>query len=60
VTRQTWRDPAGPRPFLVGGFALGLVLLAIAYFTFFSVHNLWEVPLGLYLVVACMGKMVAR
>lgn len=54
------QKPAGPRRHLVGGFALGWVLLALAYFTFPSVHMLWELPIGVALVVMCMGKMVSR
>jgi hypothetical protein len=53
-------EPAGPRPYLVGGFALGLALLVVAYLTFFDIHNLWEFPVGLYLVVMCIGKMAAK
>lgn len=52
--------PQGPRPHLVGGFALGGVLLGVAYFTFFDIHNLWEVPVGLWLLLVCLGKMSAR
>jgi hypothetical protein len=52
--------PASPRSIWGAGFVLGGVLLAVAYFTWFNVHNLWEIPVGLYLVVMCMGKVVAR
>lgn len=52
--------PQGPRRHLVGGFALGMALLVVAYLTFFNVHNLWEVPVGLWLVILCIGKMAAK
>lgn len=52
--------PAGPRSHLVGGFALGAVLLGVAYWTFPNPHVIWEIPVGLFLVVVCMGKMAAR
>lgn len=51
--------PAGPRLILVGGFALGCVLLGAAYWRP-TVHILWQAPLGLVLVISCMGKMTSR
>lgn len=52
--------PAGPRSVWGAGFVLGASLLLVAWLTFPSPHMIWELPLGIYLVVICMGKMVAR
>lgn len=54
------QKPASPRSIWGAGFALGVVLLVITYLTWFNVHNLWTAPVGLYLFVMCMGKMVSR
>lgn len=52
--------PAGPRSVWGAGFALGLVLLLWSIWLHPSLHTIWQAPIGLYLVVVCMGKMAAR
>lgn len=56
---SAYGKPAGPRPILVGGFALGLGLFAWGVFAP-SVHSLWQVPAGLGLMITTMGKMASR
>lgn len=51
--------PAGPHPVLVVGFLAGLGFVAWAVYMP-SVHLLWQLPLGVFLVVSCIGKMFAR
>lgn len=52
--------PKGPRPHLVVGLALGVALPIIAWRTFPNIHNLWEVPVGIWLIWLNLGKMAAR
>lgn len=51
--------PAGPRPILVGGLALGGALVAAACWHP-SLHIFWQAPLGMLLIISSMGKMVSR
>lgn len=51
--------PAGPRPLLVVGLLAGVGLLLGAWWHP-TIHMLWQLPLGLFLAVSSMGKMVSR
>lgn len=57
--KSAYGNPIGPHPVLLAGVAIGLGLLGYG-FTHLSVHILWQVPLGLWLVIGSFGKMAAR
>lgn len=51
--------PMGPRPILVGGLLVGVGLILWAWGVP-TLNIIWQVPLGLLLVVSSLGKMSSR
>lgn len=51
--------PVGPHPFLIGCTIVGLILVGLGVFRP-SLHTIWEVPLGAFMIISSMGKMVSR
>lgn len=51
--------PVGPHPALLVGLGAGVSLCIFGYANP-TIHLIWQIPLGLYLVIAAIGKMSAR
>lgn len=57
--KSRYGNPAGPRPVWVLLFIIGGLLVGHGFMSP-SLHSIWEVPLGLVLVVSMVGKMTVR